>query len=46
MEEWRVVLNRVYSLTQHRIDRMSRRGVALADHRFGEDENRMIERME
>ena len=45
MEEWRVVLNRMYSLTQHGIDRMSRRGVALANHRFGEDENRMRERM-
>ena len=46
MEEWRVVLNRVYSLTQHGIDRMDRGGVALANHRFGEDENRMRERME
>ena len=46
MEEWRVVLNRVYSLTQHGIDRMGRRGVALANHRFGKDENRMRERME
>ena len=46
MEEWRVVLNRVYSLTPHGIDRMSRGGVALANHRFGEDENRMRERME
>ena len=46
MEEWRVVLNRVYSLTQHGIDRMSRRGVTLANHRFGEDENRMRERKE
>ena len=41
-----MVLNRVYSHTQHGIDRMSRRGVALADHRFGEDENGMRERME
>ena len=46
MEEWRVVLNRVYSLTQHGIDRMGRGGVALANHRYGEDENRMRERME
>ena len=46
MEEWRVTLNRVYSHTQHRIDRMSRRGVALVDHRFGEDENGMRERKE
>ena len=46
MEEWRVALNRVYSLTPHGIDRMSRGGVALADHRFGEDENGMRERME
>ena len=46
MEEWRVTLNRVYSLTQHGIDRMSRRGVALGDHRFGEDENGMRERKE
>ena len=38
-------LNRVYSYTQHGIDRMSRRGVTLADHRFGEDETRMRERM-
>ena len=45
MEEWRVVLNRVYSHTQHGIDRMGRRGVALANHRFGEDETRMRERM-
>ena len=44
MEEWRVVLNRVYSLTKHGIDRMDRGGVALADHRYGEDENRMRER--
>ena len=44
MEEWRVVLNRVYCHTQHGIDRMGRRGVALANHRFGEDENRMRER--
>ena len=46
MEEWKVVLNRVYSHTQHGIDRMGRRGVALANHRFDEDENRMRERME
>lgn len=46
MEEWRVTLNRVYSLTQHGIDRMSRGGVALANQRYGEDENRMRERME
>ena len=46
MEEWKVVLNRVYSLTPQRIDRMSRGGVALANHRFGEDENRMRERKE
>ena len=46
MEEWRVVLNRVYSLTKHGIDRMNRGGVALANHRFGEDENGMRERME
>ena len=46
MEEWRVGLNRVYSYTQHGIDRMSRRGVALANQRYGEDENRMRERME
>ena len=45
MEEWRVVLNRVYSLTKHGIDRMDRGGVALANHRFGEDETRMRERM-
>ena len=45
MEEWRVVLNRVYCQTQHGIDRMGRGGVALANHRFGEDENRMRERM-
>ena len=41
-----MVLNRVYSLTKHGIDRMDRGGVALADHRFGEDENGMRERME
>ena len=41
-----MVLNRVYCHTQHGIDRMGRRGVALANHRFGEDENRMRERME
>ena len=41
-----MVLNRVYSYTQHRIDRMSRGGVALANHRFDEDENRMRERKE
>ena len=41
-----MVLNRVYSLTKHGIDRMSRGGVALANHRFGEDENRMRERKE
>ena len=41
-----MVLNRVYSLTKHGIDRMDRGGVALANHRFGEDENRMRERME
>ena len=46
MEEWRVVLNRVYSHTPHRIDRMSGVGVALANHRYGEDENRMRERKE
>ena len=46
MEEWKVVLNRVYSLTKHGIDRMDRGGVALANHRFGEDENRMRERKE
>ena len=46
MEEWRVELNRVYSLTQHEIDRMSRGGVTLANYRFGEDENGMRERME
>ena len=46
MEEWRVALNRVYSLTKHGIDRMGGGGVALANHRFGEDENRMRERME
>ena len=46
MEEWKVVLNRVYSLTQHRIDRMGGGGVALANHRFDEDENGMRERME
>ena len=46
MEEWKVVLNRVYSHTQHRIDRMSRGGVTLADHRYGEDENGMRERKE
>ena len=46
MEEWKVVLNRVYSLTKHGIDRMDRGGVALANHRFGEDENGMRERME
>ena len=46
MEEWRVTLNRVYSHIQHGIDRMVRRGVALANHRFGEDENRMRERKE
>ena len=46
MEEWRVVLNRVYCHTQHGIDRMSGGGVALANHRFGEDENRMRERKE
>ena len=40
-----MALNRVYSHTQHRIDRMSRGGVALANHRFGKDENRMRERM-
>ena len=41
-----MVLNRVYSLTQHGIDRMVRGGVTLADHRYGEDENRMRERKE
>ena len=41
-----MVLNRVYSLTKHGIDRMDRGGVALANHRYGEDENRMRERME
>ena len=41
-----MVLNRVYSLTKHGIDRMDRGGVALANHRFGEDENRMRERMD
>ena len=46
MEEWKVVLNRVYCHTQHGIDRMSRREVTLANHRFGEDENGMRERME
>ena len=46
MEECKVVLNRVYSLTKHGIDRMDRGGVALANHRFGEDENGMRERME
>ena len=46
MEDWRVVLNRVYCHTQHGIDRMSGGGVALANHRFGEDENRMRERKE
>ena len=46
MEKWRVGLNRVYSHTQHRIDRMDRRGVALGDHRFGKDENGMRERKE
>ena len=46
MEEWKVVLNRVYSLTKHGIDRMDRGGVALANHRYGEDENRMRERKE
>ena len=40
-----MVLNRVYSLTQHGIDRISRGGVALVNHRFGEDENGMRERM-
>ena len=45
MEEWKVVLNRVYSHTQHGIDRMSRGGVTLANHRFDEDENGMRERM-
>ena len=39
-------LNRVYSHTQHGIDRMGRGGVTLANHRFDEDENRMRERME
>lgn len=46
MEEWRVGLNRVYSHIQHGIDRMVRRGVALGDHRFGEDEKGMRERKE
>ena len=46
MEEWKVVLNRVYSLTKHGIDRMDRGGVALANHRYDEDENRMRERKE
>ena len=41
-----MVLNRVYSLTKHGIDRMSRRGVAWANQRYGEDENGMRERME
>ena len=39
-----MALNRVYCHTQHGIDRMSRGGVALANHRYGEDENRMRER--
>ena len=46
MEEWRVGLNRVYCHTQHGIGRMSRRGVALANQRYGEDENRMREGIE
>ena len=46
MEEWRVGVNRVYCHTQHGIDRMGRGGVTLANHRFGEDENGMRERME
>ena len=41
-----MALNRVYSHTQHGIDRMGRGGVALANHRFDEDENRMRERKE
>ena len=41
-----MVLNRVYALTKHGIDRMDRGGVAVANHRFGEDENGMRERME
>ena len=41
-----MVLNRVYSLTKHGIDRMDRGGVALANHRYDEDENRMRERKE
>lgn len=46
MEERRVQLNRVYSHTQHGIDRMGGGGIALADQRFGENENRMRENME
>ena len=41
-----MVLNRVYSLTKHGIDRMGGGGVTLADHRYGEYENRMRERKE